>query len=115
MKKIRQITFTSAVTGVLLLFATDAEAQWALSGNALTGFASSLPVERFGSTNNYDVVFRSNNTDRMKIAADGNVSIGLGLGTASTLFQVNGTVGIGQLATLKLSSSLATFPYVSKI
>ncbi|MFN8714458.1 MAG: tail fiber domain-containing protein [Bacteroidota bacterium] len=115
MKKNRQIIVTSLVTGALMLMATEADAQWALGGNALTGFPSSLPTERFGSTNNFDVIFKTNNVDRMKITASGNVGIGFGLGVPTTLFQVNGTIGVGQLATLKLTSSLATFPYVSKI
>lgn len=50
---------------------------WRLSGNALTGGAPSSPTEFFGSTNNYDVVFRSNNTERMRILGSGNVGIGL--------------------------------------
>lgn len=50
---------------------------WRLSGNALTGGAASSPSEFFGSTNNYDVVFRSNNTERMRILSSGNVGVGL--------------------------------------
>ena len=44
---------------------------WSLIGNALTGGSATTPNEFFGSTNNYDVAFRRNNTELMRIAADG--------------------------------------------
>ncbi|MGL5891054.1 MAG: hypothetical protein ACRC3B_14290, partial [Bacteroidia bacterium] len=94
MKKTRQITFTSAVTGALLLLAAEAEAQttWNLSGNALTG-SSITPtsvVERLGSTNNFDLVFQTNGTEKMRITSGGNIGIGT-VGPAAR-FQVVGDI-----------------------
>ena len=47
---------------------------WALAGNALTGTEHS-PTEFFGSTNNFDVVFKENNSEIFRLY-DGNVGIG---------------------------------------
>ncbi len=57
--------------------ASNLVSAWRLNGNTLTGASSTSPTEFFGSTNNYDVVFRSNNTERMRILGSGNVGVGL--------------------------------------
>jgi hypothetical protein len=45
-------------------------AGWALTGNSITG------TEFLGTTNNQPLVIRTNNTERMRITATGNVGIG---------------------------------------
>lgn len=57
-------------------WASAAFAGWKLSGNSLTGSSSSSPSEFFGSNNNYDLVFKSNTSERMRILTGGNVGIG---------------------------------------
>jgi len=49
---------------------------WLTAGNILTGGTPSTPNEFFGSKNNYDVAFRSNNFTRMTLGANGFFSIG---------------------------------------
>ena len=44
---------------------------WNKSGNLLTGPTPDAPVEFFGSTNNFDVPFRHNNIEVMRLTADG--------------------------------------------
>lgn len=63
---------------------------WTLYGNILTGATFDVPDQFMGSTNNYDVIFRQNNVERMRVVAQGlliglNASIGgrLQLGVAS--------------------------------
>jgi len=45
-------------------------AGWALTGNSITG------TEFLGTTNNQPLVIRTNNTERMRVTATGNVGIG---------------------------------------
>jgi hypothetical protein len=94
MKKNRQIIVTSLVTGALMLVAADAEAQadWSLSGNVLTGspITSTAVNERLGSTNNFDLVFQTNGTEKMRITSGGNIGIGT-VGPAAR-FQVVGDI-----------------------
>lgn len=40
---------------------------WELDGNALTGGTPSTPNEWFGSDNNYDVVFKRNNSEQFRL------------------------------------------------
>lgn len=49
---------------------------WSTSGNALTGTLPLSPNEYFGSTNAADVIFRTSNVERMRVASGGNVGIG---------------------------------------
>jgi hypothetical protein len=44
---------------------------WGTSGNALTGGGPATPTERFGSSNNYDVVMLANNTERIRLNSAG--------------------------------------------
>ncbi len=57
---------------VPLLSGGSPEMAWLLSGNAGTDPASHF----LGTTNNVDLVFRTNNTERMRITANGDVAIG---------------------------------------
>lgn len=58
---------------------------WDLLGNAGTNAS----VNFLGTTDNQDLVFRTNNTEKMRVLANGNVGIGLNNPTAS--FHVNNT------------------------
>ncbi len=46
---------------------------WTTTGNVLTGATPQTPAQYFGSVNNYDVVFYSNNTEKMRIGAAGHL------------------------------------------
>jgi hypothetical protein len=69
---------------------TPAGQDWQIDGNELTGASPVSPDEFFGSTNNYDLAFVRNNTELMRLAADGllvglNASLGgrLQIGSAT--------------------------------
>lgn len=68
--------FTSNATGVGSWQTPSAASvsAWGLPGNALTGTEHS-PTEFFGSTNNFDVIFKENNSEFMRIR-DGKLGIG---------------------------------------
>jgi hypothetical protein len=115
MEKKTQTKIAALAMGSMLLLAAEVNGQdWSLGGNALTGLPPNLPAERFGSTNNFDVIFRSNNIERMRITAAGNVSVG-GIGGPTTTFQVNGNIGVGPTAAMKFNTSTAAFPFLSTI
>lgn len=73
--------FDSGVLGTLYLKtgATDtawsrvdvSDQDWALDGNALTGGTPATPDQKFGSTNDYDVIHIRNNTELMRLVAEG--------------------------------------------
>jgi hypothetical protein len=44
---------------------------WKVDGNTLTGVSPTSPTEFFGSSNNYDLAFRRNNTELMRLVSDG--------------------------------------------
>lgn len=44
---------------------------WQIDGNALTGASAGAPNEFFGSTNDYDLAFKRNNTELMRLVSDG--------------------------------------------
>lgn len=44
---------------------------WELDGNDLTGVTPDAPNEFLGSTNDYDLAFRRNNTELMRLVTDG--------------------------------------------
>lgn len=66
-------------------------AGWALNGNALSGGTPTTPTQFFGSNNNFDVVLRSNGSERMRILAGGNVAVGATTATAHLQVTENGT------------------------
>lgn len=49
---------------------------WQIDGNDLTGASATAPTEFFGSNNNYDVVFKRNNTEITRLVSDG-ILVGL--------------------------------------
>jgi hypothetical protein len=75
---------------------------WALTGNAITG------TEFLGTTNAQPLVIRTDNTERMRITATGDVGIGT-TAPAATL-DVNGTVAFSATATLTNTGSALTLP-----
>lgn len=58
---------------IRLMNDTDA---WKINGNTLTGTLPASPSEFIGTTNNADFVFRTNNIERMRLNATGNLGIG---------------------------------------
>jgi hypothetical protein len=65
-------TFTLPPGGGTLL---TSGTTWLTAGNVLTGGTPSTPNEFLGSTNTYDVVFRSNNVPHMTLGANGYLSL----------------------------------------
>ncbi len=52
------------------------DGDWRTSGNTLTGTLPASPNEFIGTVNNADWIIRTNNTERMRVTASGNVGIG---------------------------------------
>ncbi|MBA3705063.1 MAG: hypothetical protein H0W84_03955 [Bacteroidetes bacterium] len=100
------------IVGSLLFVTNIANGQWSLSGNALTGTAPN-PTQYFGSSNGYNVVFKTGGVEKMRLSTSGNLRIGAavtGLPGAKISFNdasdaVNGTGadGITWLSTAPLS------------
>ena len=65
---------------------------WSLLGNALTGPLSSSPNEFLGSTNDYDLIFRRNAAEIMRLVNDG-LLIGLNATTGGRLQIATATLG----------------------
>ena len=57
--------------------ASGANTNWGFSGNALTGASSSTANEWIGTSNNYDWVIKTNNTEKLRITSAGRVGIGI--------------------------------------
>jgi hypothetical protein len=64
---------------------------WTTAGNALTGGVPPTANEFFGSTNNYDVVFKTNNLTLMTLGANGNVGLGIPPIYPLTVFNADGS------------------------
>src|SRR5690242_17532182 len=60
--------------GILVTSGSIPSVAWVLVGNALTGGTPATPVEFFGSTNNYDVVMKANNVEKLRLVAGGGVT-----------------------------------------
>ncbi len=79
-----KIKISFITTSLLLLGCiTSVHAQnWLTAGNGLTGGTSSTPNEWLGSNNIYDLIIKTNNTQRIRALSGGHVLIGSG--TAAT-------------------------------
>jgi hypothetical protein len=74
--------------------------KWGLNGNTVTA------VKNFGTIDNYDLPFITNNTERMRIDGSGNV--GIGTNAPSTLMHIKtGTAGNSGLRMENLTTSSA--------
>lgn len=72
---------------------------WSLTGNAGTN-----PLTDFiGTTDNKDLVFKTNSTERLRILSNGKIGIGTATPTAS--FQINGNDGLLALGTFGSGAS----------
>lgn len=74
--------------GSWIRLSTGSGSGWALSGDALTGGTSSTPNEFIGSTNNYDWVVKTNNTEKMRVTAAGFVGIGTSISSPTQLLHL---------------------------
>jgi hypothetical protein len=59
----------------VLSWASVASTGWATTGNALTGGSSTTPNEFIGSTNAYDWVVKTSNTERMRVVSSGGIIV----------------------------------------
>jgi hypothetical protein len=75
---------------------------WLLTGNSITG------TEFLGTTNAQPLVIRTDNTERVRITATGDV--GIGTSTPAATLDVNGTVAFSATATLTNTGSALTLP-----
>ncbi len=80
------------------LISTGGSDYWSLYGNASTDSTNNF----IGTTDAQPVVFKTNNTERMRINSTG--QIGIGTATPSSEFEVQGNIGLSSAA-----SSTATF------
>ena len=69
-------------------FDTQETDDWNLDGNELSGAAFNTPNEFFGSVNNYDLIFKRNNAEIMRV-----ISEGLAIGLNSS---IGGKLQVGQ-------------------
>ncbi|MET0466591.1 MAG: hypothetical protein ABW007_25760 [Chitinophagaceae bacterium] len=74
---------TVNANGDIIVANNSSNNSWSMDGNT-TG-----AMKKFGSTDNFAVSLISNNLERMRILANGN--IGVGLTTANNLFEIGGT------------------------
>lgn len=74
-----------SITLIIIISAVNAQAQWSLSGNVLTG------NEKLGSTNSADVKIVSNNNTRMTVKSNGKVGIGITSPSARLEVKYNST------------------------
>ncbi|HET9136180.1 MAG TPA: hypothetical protein VFO76_06050 [Candidatus Kapabacteria bacterium] len=65
--------------GTLLTSVSIGNIAWVLAGNALTGGTPATPVEFMGSTNNYDVVLKANNVEKLRLVSGGGLTATGGL------------------------------------
>lgn len=86
---------------------------WNLDGNDLSGATADAPVEFFGSTNDYDVIFKRNNAEIFRLVNDG-LLLGLQASTggklqisqalgAELLKQISPSGGVGGASVIKVS------------
>lgn len=96
--ELKKILLAAAVTTAMI---HSAKAQSTIASNVLSGTQTS-PTEFLGSSNTMDVVFKSNNAERMRINAGGYVSVG-GIFSPSRVLhvqttQTNGGIRVTQTA-----------------
>jgi hypothetical protein len=98
---------TAGAGGVLLIY-DDTKARWRIvetpsgSGTAgwgLTGNAGTNPATQFiGTTDAQDLVFKTTNTEKMRVASNGNV--GIGTTTPDTKLDVNGDFALSKYSSI---------------
>ncbi|HEY6171299.1 MAG TPA: hypothetical protein VIX80_03470, partial [Candidatus Kapabacteria bacterium] len=64
---------------------------WGLTGNTLTGTLPSTPTEFIGSTNAYDVVFRSGGAEQMRLYSSGGINIPVSASSGEGVIFQNGS------------------------
>lgn len=83
MKQFFNLLIASALVFPVTVYSQTIEWHANPAGNTLTGGSSSTPNEWMGSNNNYDIILKSNNTERMRLLATGSVNGTLGIGTST--------------------------------
>lgn len=85
---------------------------WKLLGSFLSGGTSSTPDQKFGTLNDYDLVFIRNNVDEGRFNADGLLIGGTSSGNIPAKLQVFGSVSGSRLAKYVI---LAATPVLSTL
>ncbi|MBL0329018.1 MAG: tail fiber domain-containing protein [Bacteroidetes bacterium] len=70
--KIKKVLFVATI----LLAANSIKGQSTIVSNTLSGATSTSTIEYLGSSNSYDVLFKSSGAERMRIVSTGNIGIG---------------------------------------
>src|SRR4051812_43736074 len=85
-------------------------AQTTTASNTLTGTLPGTPNEYLGSFNTADVIFKSNNAERMRILSSGNIGIGTNAPVTALTVQTAATNnGIRIIQTGTTAASLGLF------
>lgn len=89
---------------IAMLFGANqvSNAQSTTASNALSGTSATAPTQYLGSSNAFDVVLKSNNTERMRVTTGGNV--GIGTTTPSNRLHI-AAPSTGSVPQLRLSDS----------
>ena len=98
MKKL--LTLAVLVAGHMLINASNVKAQWSLTGNGLTN----PPTNFIGTTDVKDLVFKTNNTERLRISSSGNIGIGTTVPSSTFVVNSSGSVGLTGGAILQLGT-----------
>lgn len=79
----------------LPLVATPANSFWSVGGN------TNGVMKKIGNIDNYDVSIISNNIDRLRISAAGNIGIGTSTPNTATKLDVSGSIKLGASGTVQ--------------